>query len=110
MHLTSFSLNLTNLPLLAPITISLFPSVLLTLINSSSSLRTIAIFPLFLILSNSLILVRFTIPFRVANIKYLVKSSSCFIFIIELMFSSFSSGNILIIGKPLDCLENSGIS
>ena len=45
-----------------------------------------------------------------AQIKYLVESSSGLILNIELMFSSFSSGSKLIIGNPLDCLENSGTS
>ena len=54
-----------------PIIISLSPVVFLTEINSSSSLRLIAILPLFLILSNSDRSVRLVKPFLVTNTKFL---------------------------------------
>ena len=99
---TSDSWNLTNLPSLVPIIISLLPFVFLTEINSSSSFKTIAFLPLFLILSNSNKEVLFINPFFVINAKYLVSSFSYFITIVDVIFSSFSIGNKLTIGKPLD--------
>ena len=67
--LTLSSLNLTIRPESDAIIIISDPDVGLTANNSSSSLRVIAILPEFLIFSNSLIGVRFTIPFLVANAR-----------------------------------------
>ena len=85
------------------------PFVFLTPISSSFSFSFIQIFPVALIFSNSSRFVRFIKPCFVAKIKYFSWFST-FNFIILLIFSSFSTGNTLTIGNPLDCLLNSGIS
>ena len=61
-------------------------------------------------LLNSEISVLLTIPFLVANTKYLISSDEAEISTIELMFSSLSNCSKFIIGIPFDCLENSGTS
>ena len=71
----------------------------------------IAILPLFLMDSNSFILVRFTKPCFVTNTKFFSSLTSFgSIEIIDVIFSSFSIGIKLIIGNPFDCLLPSGIS
>ena len=64
----AYGYHLTRM--VAAIIISFVPSVKLTFINSSSSFNVIAILPLFLIDSNSFILVRFTKPYFVTNTKF----------------------------------------
>ena len=89
--------------------ISLVPSVFLTAINSSSSFRIIAFLPFDLILSNSSLAVLLTNPRFVINVKNDLSLSALTV-TTEVIFSSFSNGNKLIIGYPLACLEYSGIS
>ena len=65
----AFSENLINEACAVPIRISSSPSVSLTAINSSSSLKLIAILPFLLIREKLLNDDRLTIPLRVANTR-----------------------------------------
>ena len=74
--LISFSSNLIDIPSFVTKSTSLFPSVTLTPISSSSSLNPIAINPALFMFLNSSRSVFLTIPFLVANNKYLLSSFS----------------------------------
>jgi len=109
-HLIFSSENLTALPLLAAIITSSLPFVFLTANNSSPSFNVTAILPLCLIFLNSSMLTRLLIPLVLTNNNFSSPViSSLSIEIIARTFSFLSMFNKLIIGRPFDCLENSGI-
>ena len=104
--LTSDSLNLTARPSLVANTICLFPSVISTPINLSSSLRFIAIIPPCLGFEYSDNFVFLIIPFLVAiNKNPLSKLSTE---TIAAIFSSLSNFTKLTIAVPLAYLPDSG--
>jgi len=107
--LTSFSLNVIDIPSFVTRTTLSSPSVNLTAINSSSSFNVIDKSPVFLAELYSDKLVFLMIPFFVANNKYLPSAKFC-IGIIADIFSPLLKLNKLTIAVPLAVLPASGIS